>query len=208
MTDDRTEMQAAREAGLRQRHEQRLARAREGIEFPADGVERTAYLEGDPVTAPEEAVRDAEKAWRRAYHAKPFTGDDHSWMRAALQAALPHLHPTACTCPTDADVTPDMRSETGQHLSGCPFAAEGLGAWMDEQIERINETKALVETATRLGRALGRKEVGEEMAAAFEAFFPDPHTETEACEDCMVVHEFAAIARNIAAREIATKEPK
>ena len=25
----------------------------------------------------------------------------------------------ACTCPTDADVTPDMRTETGQHLSGC-----------------------------------------------------------------------------------------
>jgi hypothetical protein len=29
MTDDRTEMRAAREAGLRQRHEQRLARAQE-----------------------------------------------------------------------------------------------------------------------------------------------------------------------------------
>jgi hypothetical protein len=24
-----------------------------------------------------------------------------------------------CTCPTDADVTPDMRDETGQHLQGC-----------------------------------------------------------------------------------------
>lgn len=40
---------------------------------------------------PEEAVREAEKAWRKAYHAKPFTGDDNSWMRAALAAALPYL---------------------------------------------------------------------------------------------------------------------
>ena len=41
-------------------------------------------------------------------------------VRAALDAALPHLLASLCTCPTDADVTPDMRTETGQHLSGCP----------------------------------------------------------------------------------------
>jgi hypothetical protein len=29
----------------------------------------------------------------------------------------------ACTCPTDHDVTPDMRTETGQHLTGCPMAS-------------------------------------------------------------------------------------
>jgi hypothetical protein len=38
------------------------------------------------------AVRAAERAWSEAYHAKPTTPhDDHSWMRAALEAAEPHL---------------------------------------------------------------------------------------------------------------------
>jgi hypothetical protein len=80
----------------------------------------------------------------------------------------------------------------------------GLRQRHEQRLARAEDMRL----ATELGRALGRKEAGEEMAAAFEAFFPDPHTETETCEDCMVVHEFAAIARNIAAREIATKEPK
>jgi hypothetical protein len=124
VTDDRSEFTAAREAGLRQRHEQRLARAQAAGEGCGD--------------------------------CSALPGRDHS--------------PSCLT--------------------------------------NLDGTKALIETATRLGRALGRKEAGEEMAAAFEAFFPDPHTETEACEDCMVVHEFAAIARNIAAREIATKETR
>lgn len=42
----------------------------------------------------------------------------------ALIRLYPILRPTACTCPTDADVTADMRSETGQHLSGCPSTKE------------------------------------------------------------------------------------
>lgn len=43
-------------------------------------------------------------------------------MRAALEAARPHIEAAMCICPTDADVTSDMRTETGQHLATCPLA--------------------------------------------------------------------------------------
>lgn len=30
----------------------------------------------------------------------------------------------SCTCPKSDDVTPEMRTETGQHLTGCPLARQ------------------------------------------------------------------------------------
>lgn len=66
------------------------------------------------------------------------------------------------------------------------------------------ETKALVETATRLGRELGRREVGEEIAQVIERYrylcgsdWKADQIRSETAANC------AAIAR-----EIATREPK
>jgi hypothetical protein len=148
---------------------------------------------------PPEAVKAAAKAIADRYeHTSAMYLTDAT---AALEAALPHLRPAACTCPTDADVTPDMRDETGQHLSGCPSGAKGLAAWMDEQIERIDETKALVETAAKLGRELGRREALKEIAdgMGFESHFPDYVT---------VQLDLDTFGQLLAAREIAAKEPK
>lgn len=45
-----------------------------------------------------------------------------------------------------------------------------------------------------------RREVAEEIAQAIETFFPDPHTRDEECSDCILVEEFAKMAREIGAR--------
>jgi len=60
----------------------------------------------------------------------------HSWRQEGVcsRYGCEHVYPPMadavlallkgpCTCPTDADVTPHMRTETGQHLTGCPLAS-------------------------------------------------------------------------------------
>ena len=60
----------------------------------------------------DEAVEAAEKAWARAYHAKPFTGTDQSWMRAALEAAASLM-----------SATPTCTAEHPRGFGRCVFVA-------------------------------------------------------------------------------------
>lgn len=59
------------------------------------------------------------------------------------------------------------------------------------------DSKQLAETATELGRRLGRKEAGEEIAEALEAYIPDPHPGEEYCPDCDLIRDLARLARGI-----------
>jgi hypothetical protein len=77
-----------------------------------------------------------------------------------------------------------------------------------EEAERKTEIATATKLGFELGKSEGRKQAGEEMAAAFEAFFPDPHEEGDECQDCILVHEFAKIARNLTSQpQEATSEP-
>jgi hypothetical protein len=50
--------------------------------------------------------------------------------RGLLQSLALALQPpqTVCTCPNGDDVTAAMRTETGQHLAGCPQSSQPLHA--------------------------------------------------------------------------------
>lgn len=112
--DDRAEMQAARDAGLRARHETRLARA-QGIEFPADGVTRTTYLHGETPEIPEEAVEAAAAiVWKEVWsEGESFTDSGAGVKRECrvsakniLRAALPHLQPSEAETKALAETPP------------------------------------------------------------------------------------------------------
>ena len=90
-----------------------------GVHYPPTGgahvVERCdSGCPAEPAGVSDEAVEVAEKAWRRAYHAKPFSGTDRSWMRVALEAARPLMLPEVVvdhrpgeTCSVVAEVDPE-----------------------------------------------------------------------------------------------------
>jgi hypothetical protein len=86
----------------------------------------------------------------------PGVDDCQLWYDAEIRTAyllpaLPYLAPAACTCPTYADVTPDMRTETGQHLAACPLATHHAAPAGDgglrEALEKLAKDWSLGVTA-------------------------------------------------------------